>query len=206
MKVLLVNGSPHPEGCTYTALCEVASTLEKEGIQTEIVYAGKTSGGCMGCGYCKQTGKCVNDSDAVNATIDKLNDCDGFVFGTPVHYASASGAVTSFLDRLFYAGGKYMQYKPGAVVTSARRAGTTAALDQITKYLTISNMPVVSSSYWNMVHGSTCEDVKKDAEGMRTMRVLGQNMAWLLKCINAGKNSGISIPETEPAVRTNFIR
>lgn len=206
MKVLLINGSPHPQGCTYTALCTVASMLEKEGIQTEIVYAGKTSSGCMGCGYCKRTGKCVNDSDAVNATIDKLNDCDGFVFGTPVHYASASGALTSFLDRLFYAGGKYMQYKPGAVVASARRAGTTAALDQITKYLTISNMPVVSSSYWNMVHGSTCEDVAKDAEGMRTMRVLGQNMAWLLKCINAGKNEGITIPETEPAVRTNFIR
>ncbi len=128
------------------------------------------------------------------------------MFGTPVHYASASGAVTSFLDRLFYAGSADMQYKPGAAVASARRAGTTAALDQIEKYFTISNMPIVSSSYWNMVHGNNPEEVKQDLEGMRTMRMLGHNMAWLLRCIEAGKNNGVNSPVPEPAVKTNFIR
>lgn len=206
MKVLLINGSPHKEGCTYTALCEVAKTLEKEGIGTEIVNVGQTKGGCMGCGYCAKTGKCVNNSDCVNEIVARLDEFDGFVFGSPVHYASATGAITCFMDRLFYAGGAKLKYKPGAVVASARRGGTTATLDQLSKHLTISNMPVVSSSYWNMVHGSTPEDVLKDGEGIHTMHTLGQNMAWLLKCIECGKQNGINIPETEPKVRTNFIR
>lgn len=206
MKVLLINGSPHKEGCTYTALSEVAKMLNQEGIETEIIYAGATKGGCMGCGYCYTKGKCVNNSDNVNEIIDRLDEFDGFVFGSPVHYASASGAITCFMDRLFYAGSSKMQYKIGAVVASARRGGTTATLDQLTKHLTISNMPVVSSGYWNMVHGSNPDEVKKDEEGMRTMRVLGQNMAWLLKCIEHGKQNGINIPTPEPMVRTNFIR
>ena len=206
MKVLLVNGSPHKKGCTYTALLEIAKVLENEGIDSEIVYAGGTKGGCMGCGYCVQNGKCVNSEDAVNDTIARLDEFDGFIFGTPVHYASASGAITSFLDRLFYAGGKKMHYKPGAVVASARRAGTTASLDQISKYFTISNMPIVSSSYWAMVHGNIPDEVSRDEEGMRTMRMLGHNMAWLLRCIEEGKKSGIDIPAPEPAVKKNFIR
>lgn len=206
MKVLLINGSPHKAGCTYTALSEVAKTLNAEGAETEIVYAGLTKSGCMGCGFCSENGKCVTDTDAVNKTLSLLDECDGFVFGTPVHYASASGAITSFLDRLFYAGGRKMQYKPGAVVASARRAGTTAALDQISKYFTISNMPIVGSSYWNMVHGSNPDEVRRDEEGMRTMRMLGHNMAWLLKCIESGRQNGINPPSPEPPARTNFIR
>ncbi len=206
LKVVLINGSPNKMGCTYTALSEVASALNEDGIETEIIYAGQTSSGCMGCGACSKLGKCVNNSDAVNETIAKLDDADGFVFGTPVHYASASGAITSFLDRLFYAGGSKMQYKPGAVVASARRAGTTAALDQISKYFTISNMPIVASSYWNMVHGNTPDEVKQDLEGMRTMRMLGHNMAWLIKSIKCASENGITIPDAEERVKTNFIR
>ena len=206
MKVLLVNGSPHKEGCTYTALCEVAKELNNEGIETEIFYAGQTKGGCMGCSYCVKAGKCVNDTDCVNQIITRLNEFDGFVFGSPVHYASASGAITSFMDRLFYAGGKDLKYKVGAVVASARRGGTSATLDQLTKHLTISNMPVVSSCYWNMVHGSTPEEVIKDEEGMQTMRTLGKNMAWLLKCIELGKQNGIPHPNPEAKIKTNFIR
>ena len=201
MKVLLVNGSPHQKGCTYTALEEVAKTLEENGIETEIFQLGnKAINGCIGCGSCKKSGQCFMD-DKVNEFAQKAKDTDGFVFGSPVHYAAASGALTSFLDRVFYSAGKYLQFKPAASVASARRAGTTATLDQINKYATISNMPLVSSQYWNMVHGFTPEDVKKDLEGMQTMRTLGRNMAWLL----IGKNNNINRPELEERVATNFI-
>ena len=206
MKVLLVNGSPHLKGCTYTALNAVAEKLNCEGIETEIINVAKTSSGCMGCGYCAKMGKCVNDTDSVNEVIARLGEFDGFVFGSPVHYASASGAITCFMDRLFYAGGKDLKYKVGATVASARRGGTTATLDQLTKHLTISNMPVVSSSYWNMVHGSTPEDVLKDEEGIQTMCNLGKNMAWLLKCIELGKQNGVPHPTPYSGSRTNFIR
>ena len=206
MKVLLINGSPHKEGCTYTALSEVAKALNSEGVETEIINVAKTNSGCMGCGYCAKMGKCVNDSDMVNEIASRLGEFDGFVFGSPVHYASAGGAITCFMDRLFYCGGKDLKYKPGAVVASARRGGTTATLDQLTKHLTISNMPVVSSSYWNMVHGSTPEDVLKDEEGMQTMRTLGKNMAWLLKCIELGKENGVTAPAPEAKIKTNFIK
>ena len=205
MKVLLVNGSPHQKGCTYTALEEVAKTLEENGIETEIFQLGnKAINGCIGCGACRKKGECFMD-DKVNEFAKKAKDADGFVFGSPVHYAAASGALTSFLDRVFYSAGRYMQFKPAASVASARRAGTTATLDQINKYATISNMPLVSSQYWNMVHGFTPEDVKKDLEGMQTMRTLGRNMAWLLKCIELGKNNNINRPELEERVATNFI-
>lgn len=206
MKVLLINGSPHPMGCTYTALREVSNALNEDGIETEIINVAKTNSGCMGCGYCFKMGKCVNDTDCVNEVVARLNEFDGFVFGSPVHYASASGAITCFMDRLFYSGANSLRYKPGAVVVSARRGGTTAALDQLSKHLTISNMPVVSSSYWNMVHGSTPEEVLKDEEGLQTMRALGHNMAWLLKCIELGKENGISHPIPETKIKTNFIR
>ncbi len=206
MKVLLVNGSPNREGCTYTALKEVSKTLEENGIDTEIFQVGnKPIGGCIGCGSCKKTGECFME-EGVNEFVEKAKEADGFVFGSPVYYAAASGSITSFLDRAFYSGGKYMAFKPGAVICSARRAGTTSTLDQLSKYLTICNMPVVSSQYWNMVHGNTPEEVKKDLEGMQTMRVLGRNMAWLIKCIELGKNNNILKPELEERERTNFIR
>lgn len=206
MKVLLVNGSPHPKGCTFTALTEIASVLENNQIETEIFQLGvKPISGCMGCNKCAETGKCIVN-DKVNIFIEKASGFDAFVFGSPVHYAAASGAITSFLDRVFYAGGDKLEFKPGAVVVSCRRAGSTAALDQLTKYLTISNMPVVSSQYWSMVHGASPEDVRQDIEGMQTMRVIGQNMTWLLRCIEAGKQAGINLPVHEDRKWTNFIR
>lgn len=206
MKVLLINGSPKPQGCTYTALCEVAKELEKENIETEIFHVGnKPIRGCMGCGGCKTSGKCVFNDDTVNIALEKAKEADGFIFGSPVHYAGASGQITSFLDRFFYAGNVFA-YKPGAAIVSCRRGGSTAAFDQLNKYFTISNMPVVSSQYWNMVHGNTPDEVRQDLEGMQTMRTLGRNMAWLLKCLKVGKEAGVSLPETEVRARTNFIR
>ncbi|MBU5300591.1 flavodoxin family protein [Clostridium sporogenes] len=208
MKVLLINGSPKVKGCTYTALCEVAKELEKENIETEIFHIGNNPiRGCMACGGCSRNDarKCVFDDDTVNIALEKAKEADGFIFGSPVHYAAASGQITSFLDRFFYAGDSF-QYKPGAAIVSCRRGGSTAAFDQLNKYFTISNMPIVSSQYWNMVHGNTPEEVKQDLEGMQTMRVLGKNMAWLLKSINAGKEAGIALPEKEPRAWTNFIR
>ena len=207
MKVLLVNGSPKAKGCTYTALCEVAGALEKNGVETEIFHVGtEPIRGCMGCGACKKLGgKCVYQ-DSVNVFLEKVKDADGFIFGTPVHYAAASGVLTSFLDRAFYAGKPMFEYKPGAAISSCRRSGSTATFDQLNKYFTISNMPVISSSYWNMVHGSTPEEVKQDLEGMQIMRNLGNNMAWILKAIEAGKKVGIDIPERETKVITSFIR
>ncbi|MBQ6853752.1 MAG: flavodoxin family protein [Peptococcaceae bacterium] len=206
MKVLLVNGSPHAQGCTYTALREVAAALENQGIETELFQVGtKPISGCLGCGACIKNGKCVID-DVVNEFVEKAKDADGFVFGSPVHYAGASGAITSFMDRAFYGKGAVYANKPAAAVMSCRRGGATATLDQLNKYFTISNMPIVSSQYWNMVHGNTPDEVRQDAEGMQTMRTLGINMAWLLKCIEAGKTAGIAMPEREAKVATNFIR
>lgn len=205
MKVLLVNGSPNEKGCTYTALSVIAKGLENQGIDAEIFQAGKTTKGCMGCKYCAKTGKCVTD-DCVNEALEKLDSADGFIFGSPVHYAAASGMITSFLDRLFYAGGKKLAHKPCGVIASCRRAGTSATLDQLLKYPGINQMPIVSSQYWNMVHGTNGEEVLKDSEGIQTMRTLAKNMAWMLKCIEAGKKAGVDIPETEAKIRTNFIR
>lgn len=208
MKVLLINGSPRLKGCTYTALCEIAKELEKENIETEIFHIGnKPIRGCMACGGCykNDSNKCVFNDDVVNIALEKAKEADGFIFGSPVHYAGASGEITSFLDRFFYAGSGF-EYKPGAAIVSCRRGGSTAALDQLNKYFTISQMPIVSSQYWNMVHGNTPEEVKQDLEGMQVMRTLGKNMAWLLKCIQAGKESGIALPEKEERARTNFIR
>lgn len=207
MKVLLINGSPKAKGCTYTALTEIAKELEKENIETEIFHVGnKPIRGCIACGGCSKTdGKCVFNDDTVNLALEKAKEADGFIFGSPVHYAAASGAITSFLDRFFYAGNGF-QYKPGAAIVSCRRGGATSAFEQLNKYFTISNMPIVSSQYWNMVHGNTPEEVKQDLEGMQTMRTLGKNMAWLLKSIQAGKEAGVQLPEKEPRAVTNFIR
>jgi multimeric flavodoxin WrbA len=210
MKVLLVNGSPHPNGCTYTALEEVAKTLNLEGIETEIFQVGvKPIAGCIACYNCVKTGNCVF-SDCVNDFLELAKDADGFVFGSPVHYAAAGGAITSFMDRVFYteacSGRKSFSLKPAAAVVSARRAGTTATFDQLNKYFTISEMPIISSFYWNMVHGAKPEDVKEDIEGLQTMRVLGRNMAWFLKCKEAGIKAGIPMPTREDRIFTNFIR
>lgn len=207
MKVILVNGSPHKEGCTFTALSEVAQSLKKNGVETEIMWLGvEALAGCIGCGACAKTGEGCFRKDIVNEFLAKAADADGYIFGTPVHYAAASGALTSFMDRAFYAGGAKMAGKPAATVVSCRRGGASAAFDQINKYYTINNMPVVSSQYWNQVHGSNAKEVVQDEEGMQTMRTLGNNMAWLLKCIEAGKEKGITFPEREPVIRTNYIR
>lgn len=210
MKVLLVNGSPHKKECTFTALSEVAETLENEEIETEIFWVKtKPLVGCTACMKCAGVGKCSFD-DRVNDFLDLAPDADGFIFGSPVHYAAASGAITSFMDRAFYAdmmGGKQSFYlKPAAAVLSARRAGTTAAFDQLNKYFTISQMPIISSRYWNMVHGAQPEDVKKDLEGLQTMRMLARNMAWFLRCKEAGAKAGVPLPLKEEIVMTNFIR
>lgn len=207
MKVLLLNGSGHKMGCTHRALTEVASALETQGVETEILWLGNgPMRDCIGCGGCAKGEGCVFRDDAVNEVIEKSKGCDGFVFGTPVYYAHPSGRILSFLDRLFYAGSGALAYKPGAAVASARRAGTTASLDVIDKYFTINNMPVVSSGYWNMVHGNTPEEVEQDLEGMQVMRTLGRNMAWLLRCLEAGRKAGVECPVPEKRVRTNFIR
>lgn len=206
MKVLLINGSPRKQGCTYTALCEVAETLNDCGIETEIVQGGAVGQDCTGCGACRTYGKCVYDNDLVNELVEKAKTADGFVFGSPVYYASCSGALRCLMDRCFYSGGAAFAYKPAAAVVSARRGGCTNAFDQINKYFTINNMPVVPSQYWNMVHGAQAEEVKQDEEGMQTMRTLAKNMAWMLRCIEAGKAAGIERPAPEKKLRTNFIR
>ncbi len=209
MKVLLVNGSPHKDGCTYTALAEVAATLHSEGIETEIFWIGASPiPGCAACLQCQTKGSCIYN-DKVNEFLNLAKNADGFVFGSPVHYASAGGAITAFMDRVFYSdgvGGQNSFYlKPAAAVVSARRAGTTATFDQMNKYFTLSQMPVISSQYWNMVHGATPEDVTKDLEGLQTMRTLGRNMAWFLKCKEAGLKAGVQLPKREERIFTNFI-
>lgn len=205
MKVLLINGSPHKEGCTYTALKEVSNTLNNQGIETEFLYLGtKPIAGCIDCGNCRKTRKCFVD-DKVNEILDRAPEFDGIVIGSPVYYAAASGQLTAFLDRLFFAGGRRFEGKLGASVVSCRRGGATAAFDRLNKYFTISSMPVVSSQYWNQVHGFTPDDVRKDLEGLQTMRTLANNMAWLLKCIELGKQNGIEKPKHEKMIFTNFI-
>lgn len=205
MKVLLINGSQHEKGCTYTALCEVAKALNANGVETEIYQLGqKQVSGCKGCWACKKIKKCVMD-DGVNEFVEKAAEFDGFVFGSPVYYASAAGALVSFMDRVFYSGGKNLAYKPAAAVVSCRRAGASTTFDVINKYFTINNMQIVGSNYWNEVHGNTAEEVLQDEEGLQTMRVLGNNMAWLLKCIELGKEAGLA-PERERKIMTNFIR
>ncbi len=208
MKVLLINGAPHEKGCTYTALCEIEKQLNSEGVDTEIFWLGnKQVRGCIGCGGCASNdGKCVFNDDVVNVLTEKAKDADGFIFGSAVHYAAPSGTICAVLDRAFYSGSSNFRYKPAAAIVSCRRAGSTAALDVLNKYFTISCMPVVSSGYWNMVHGAKAEDVLIDEEGMQIMRTLGKNMAWILKCIEIGKENGIDRPASEPKIRTNFIR
>lgn len=206
MKVMLLNGSPNEKGCTYTALREIEKVLNKHEIETEIVYLGKKPiAGCIACSKCFETGKCIWN-DKVNETAKRLDEIDGLIIGSPVYYASANGSLIAFLDRLFFSAGEKMAGKLGASIVSCRRAGSTAAFDQLNKYFTISNMPIVSSNYWNQVHGFTPEDVMQDKEGLQIMRTLGENMVWLLKCIEAGKKMNIQKPEYEEKIMTNFIK
>lgn len=207
MKVLLINGSSHEKGCTFAALDEAARALEEKGVETEMIFIGNQPiADCIACHKCRTLGKCVFD-DIVNRVLEKCKTADGFVFASPVYYAHPSGRLLSFMDRLFYAGGAHLAYKPAAAAVSARRAGTTAALDAILKHFTINNMPVVPSNYWAMVHGrlNAPQEVAQDEEGVQIMRVLGYNMAWLLKCIAAGKAQGI-VPQPLEKVMTNFIK
>lgn len=209
MKVLLVNGSSRENGCTYTALSQAARRLEENGIDTEIYHIGeKAINGCIGCGACARSGqgRCVfGDSDGVNLLIEKISAADGVIFGSPVHYAGVAGNFHSLLDRVFYAKRSFAG-KPAAAVVSCRRSGGTAAFDILNKYFTISAMPIVSSRYWNVVHGNTPDEVLRDEEGMQVIRALADNMAWLIKCIEAGRLAGVQYPQAEPRVATNFIR
>ena len=205
MKVLLVNGSPHKNGSTNRALEEVAATLNKNGIETEIFWIGnRVLSGCIACKTCVKTGKCVFD-DSVNKCREKALEADGFIFGTPVHYAAASGSMTAFMDRLFYSEfcgnqNKAFYLKPAAAVVVARRAGTTSTYDQLNKYFGLHEMPIISSRYWNLVYGASAEQVEKDTEGMYTMRVLGENMAYFLRCKEAADKLGVKLPEREQPI------
>lgn len=205
MKVLLINGSPHERGCTYTALKEVADVLEREGVGAEIIHLGnKPIGGCIACKSCYKTGRCAFN-DKVNEVADRLDEFDGIVIGSPVYYAGATGQLGAFLDRLFYSAGRKMAGKLGASVVSCRRGGASAAFDRLNKYFAICNMHTVGSQYWNQVHGNTPEEVLRDKEGLQTMRTLAQNFVWLLKSIEAGRAVGITLPQYEAKLRTNFI-
>jgi len=205
MKVLLINGSPHEMGCTYTALKEVASQLNKNGIDSEILWLGtEPMRSCLGCRGCYNgKNRCVYGGDAVEKAAELMESCDGIIVGSPVHYAGASGQVTSFLGRLFYSGSALLQNKPCAAVVSCRRGGASAAFEAINKFFQMSNMPVVTSQYWNQVHGNTPEEVLKDEEGLQTMRTLADNMAWMLRSIST---ASIPTPVREAKIRTNFIR
>ena len=208
MKVLLINGSPHEYGCTYTALKEVADRLSVNGIDSELLWLGtdpiRSCQDCRGCGKLKC--RCVYGGDAVEKAQELLENCDGMIVGSPVHYAGASGQVTSFLGRLFYSSGAILQGKPASAVVSCRRGGASAAYAVINKFFQMTNMPVVTSQYWNQIHGTCAEEAKKDLEGLQTMRTLADNMAWMLKSIEAGRSAGVKYPEREAKIRTNFIR
>ena len=212
MKVLLVNGSPNRTGCTYTALAEIADILQKEGIESEIFWIGnKPIAGCIACHSCERTGRCFVKNDKVEEFLTLARLADGFIFGSPVYYASANGSLTAFMDRAFISelvgnDNRAFYLKPAAAVVSARRAGTTSTFDQLNKYFTLHQMPVISSVYWNMVHGDTPDEVRQDKEGLWTMRVLARNMAYFLRCKEAADNAGIALPEQETPVFTNFIK
>jgi len=210
MKVLLLNGSPHEKGCTYTALQEISTQLHKEGISSEIFWVGnKPITPCLACGGCAKSGKCVVN-DKVNEFLTKAEDFDGYIFGSPVHYASASGNIVAFLHRVFmaeaFSGKNIFRLKPGAAITTARRAGTTVTIDQLNKYFQVTEMPIISGRYWTMVHGNNPDEIQQDKEGMQNMRILAKNMAYFLKCKQVAKEAGIVEPTAEAAVWTNFIR
>ncbi|MFP5528156.1 flavodoxin family protein [Peptococcus simiae] len=205
MKVLLVNGSPNKEGCTHRALQEVEKSLQKEGLETEIFWVGKTVKGCTACMTCKKTGQCIFD-DEVNTFASLAEEAEGFIFGSPVYYGAPTGNIQAFMERLFCSASRHLTYKPAASVVCCRRGGATASFDRLNKFYTISNMPIIASQYWNMVHGLVREDMEADVEGLQTMRVLGQNMAWILNCLAAGEKVGHGRPQIEDKIFTNFVR
>ena len=209
LKVLLVNGCPHKDGCVRTALSEIATALDKEDVKSDVFWIGNQAlAGCIGCGSCIGKRKCFRE-DVVSQFVQIMDNYDGFIFGTPVHYAGASGGLTSFLDRVFFIdefNGEHFAGKPAAAIATCRRSGATAALDQLNKYMTDCNMPIVPSQYWNVVHGNTPDEIRRDAEGLQTMRTLARNMAWMLKCFSLGKEHGIAFPVHEKHTMTNFIR
>jgi multimeric flavodoxin WrbA len=205
MRVLLLNGSPHAQGCVYTILSEVAGQIEAAGIETEFFHIGDgPMQGCTGCRGCAKTARCVHN-DALNDCVEKLSKADGLVVGSPVYYAGPNGALCAFLDRLFFGKSQLYAHKPAAAVLNCRRGGGTAAFDRLNKYFTISRMPVVSSQYWNTTHGFTPDEVRQDKEGMQIMRTLGRNMAWMIKAI-AKEGVAEIAAQREPGVMTNFIR
>ncbi len=207
MNVLLVNGSPHPKGCTWTALNEAARQLEKNGVETTLLQVGsKAVRGCIACGKCRETGYCIFKDDPVNEGIDLLRAADGIIVGSPVYYAGPNATLCAFLDRVFFLKAAPYAFKPAACVVSCRRGGASASFDRLNKYFTIARMPVVASQYWNSIHGNAPEEAAQDAEGLQTMRTLGDNMAWLLKCIAAGKAAGIMPPTPEPWQAMNSSR
>ena len=205
MKVILFNGSPNEKGSTYEALSEIAEVLKTEEVESEIFYAGKEILPCRACRACAKIGKCVID-DKVNEFVNLAKEADGFVFASPVHFAAMSSLAKSFMDRAFYSGKSAFVFKPAACVAVARRAGTTAALDEMNKYPLIAQMPLVGSKYWNMVHGNQAGEIVCDEEGMQTIRALARNLAWILKLKEAGEKAGIPLPEQENPARTNFVR
>lgn len=205
MKVLLINGSPHENGCVFTDLTEIASQLSKNGVDSEIHWIGKGDvAGCRGCGSCKKTQKCVVDDD-VNRIGERIGEFDGIVVGAPVYYSGPAGQVTAWLDRFFYAYGRKLDGKVGASIVNARRGGNSASFERLNQYFLICNMIVPGSQYWNLSHGLVPDDVRKDEEGLQTMRTLADNIAWILKCIDAGRKAGIERPAREPRKVTNFI-
>ncbi len=205
-KVLLINGSPHEHGCTDVALQEVIKTLQKRGIETELLWLGNQAiPGCIACGRCFQSGRCVFD-DKVNEVNARAGEFDGLIVGAPVYYGGPCAQITAFLDRLFYSSHGCWADKPASCVVTCRRGGATAAYQRLLMYFQMSNMPVVTSQYWNQIHGNTPEEARQDAEGLQTMRTLGENMAWLLQCIACGRQNGVQPPAREPFIATNFIR
>ena len=207
MKILMVNGSPNQSGCTARAMAEMEAIFHTAGIETETICLGQAEvRGSVGCGGCRKSGRCVFGG-VVNEFLDKAQEADGIVFGSPVHFASLSGAMTSFLDRAFFAGSSSLANKPAACLVSARRAGTTAALDQLLKYPMYANMPIAATRYWPMVHGNTAQEVEQDLEGLQIMRQMARNLVWMLRCIEAGNAAGIPLPEHEETrIATNFVR
>ena len=206
MKVLLVNGSPHKEGCVYTALDEIAQTLAADGVESEIFWIGnKPVQGCAACFKCREEGAdgCVFKDELYLNFVEKMQTADGVIIGSPVYYAGPAGALCAILDRVCFSAAKYFRTKPAACVVNCRRGGASAAFDRLNKYFTILQMPVVSSQYWNSTHGFTVEDVKQDLEGLQTMRTLARNMAYLLKC---KAQANLSVPQAEEPVMTNFIK
>lgn len=206
MKVALINGSPHEKGCTYTDMQEIAKALREQDVDSEIFWIGKEVYGCRACGSCREKHRCVIDGDLVNDLAARFDEFDGFVFGAPVYYSGAAASMCAFMDRFFYVNASKMAGKVTASVVNARRGGNSASFERLNQYALISNAVVVGSQYWNFTHGNKPEEVVRDEEGMQTLRTLAKNMAWLLKCIEAGKKAGVQMPEREAVVRTSFIR